>query len=112
VKRALVLLTVAVLAGCGGSGTRSAAAIRSCVAKRLPAAALGRTTVSTVEGVTTLDYMHDGDETVVTVFPTVKDAQHGLDEEARIGDAHDMRTRNVLHGGGGAIEAAVVACVR
>ena len=109
--RALLLLAVVFASACGG-GARSADDLRSCVAKRLPAGAIDRTTVSTVEGVTTIDYVHDGAETVVTVFPSVEEAQHGLDEEARMGDAHDTRTRNVLHSGGGAVEDAVVACVR
>jgi hypothetical protein len=107
-----VLCAVVVAAACGGSDTRSAADLRSCVAKRLPPGAVDRTIVSTVEGVTTIDYVHRGAETVVTVFASVKDAQHGLEEEARLGDAHDRRTRNVLHGGGGVVEDAVVACLR
>ena len=80
--------------------------------RRLPSGAVDRTIVSTVEGVTTIDYVHRGAETVVTIFPSVEEAQHGLDEEARLGDAHDRRTRNVLHGGGGVVEDAVVACLR
>ncbi len=106
-----VLVAVMLLPACGGSGVRSAADVRSCVAKRVPASARGHARVSTVEGVTTIDYVHGGDETVVTVFPTVKDAQHAMVEEARMGDAHDQRTANVLHSGGGAVEAAVVACL-
>jgi hypothetical protein len=110
--RPLVLCAVLVATGCGGGDTRSAADLRACVAKRLPPGSVDRTIVSTVEGVTTIDYVHGGAETVVTVFPSVKDAAHGLDEEARLGDAHDRRTRNVLYGGGGAVEDAVVACLR
>jgi hypothetical protein len=109
---ALVLLAVVFASACGGSDTRSAADLRSCVAKRLPPGAVERTTVSTVEGVTTIDYVHGGAETVVTVFPSVQEAAHGLEQEARLGDAHDKRTRNVLYGGGGVIEDAVVACLR
>jgi hypothetical protein len=111
VTRALVLLGVVLASACGGESTRSSADLRACVAKRLPPGAVDRTVVSTVEGVTTIDYVHAGAETVVTVFPSVKDAEHGLEEEARIGDAHDERRKNVLYSGGGAIEAAVVACL-
>jgi hypothetical protein len=110
IRRALVLLTVMLAIGCGGAGTRSAAELRSCVAKRVPPGAIDRTVVSTIEGVTTIDYVHAGAETVVSVFPSVNDAQHALDEEARMGDAHDIRTRNVLHSGGGRVEEAVAAC--
>jgi hypothetical protein len=109
---ALVLCAVVFACSCGGSDTRSAADLRSCVAKRLPPGAVDRSTVSTVEGVTTIVYAHGGAETVVTVFPSVQEAAHGLEEEARLGDAHDRRMRNVLYGGGGAVEDAVVACLR
>jgi hypothetical protein len=110
--RALALGVVVVASACGGGGDTSAADLRACVAKRLPAGAVDRTIVSTVEGVTTIDYVHNGAETVVTVFPSAKEAAHGLEEEARLGDAHDQRTRNVLYGGGGVVEDAVVACLK
>ena len=110
--RPVLLLVVVFVAACGGSGARSAGSLRSCVAERVPPGAVDRTSVSTAEGVTSFDYMHAGDEVVVSVFPSVKDAEHALEEEARIGDAHDTRTRNVLHSGGGVVEKAVVDCLR
>ena len=112
ILRVATLLAVVLLAACGGKGTVSADGLRACVSKHLPHGAVDRTGVSTVEGVTTLDYVHNGAETVVTVFPSAKDAEHGLEEEARIGDAHDERVRNVLYSGGGVVQEAVVACLR
>jgi hypothetical protein len=97
---------------CGGSGTRSAAELRSCVSDRLPAGAVDRVVTSTEEGVTSLIYYHAAGQTVVSVFKTAGDAQHALEAEARIGDAHDRRVGSVLYSGGGAIEAAVVACAK
>jgi hypothetical protein len=81
------------------------------VKKEAPRGAYDRAVVSTAQGVTTVDYVHSGGETVMTVFPTAKEAQAALEAEARIGDAHDKRIDNVLYSGGGAVEAAIVRCL-
>lgn len=59
-----------------------------------------------------MNYFHHGGETDLSVFPTVDDAVAAEKAEARLGDAHDRRIRNVLYSGGGPVEAAIVACVR
>ena len=67
---------------------------------------------STEEGVTTLDYVHRGSETIVTIFASAADAEAAEKAEARLGDAHDRRLGNALYSGGGAAETAIVACLR
>jgi hypothetical protein len=109
--RAVALAAVVLAAGCGGNGTMSAAELEACVAKKLPPGAVDRVLVTTEEGVTSFVYLHRGSETSVTVFATPGTADAAERAEARLGDAHDRRTRNVLHSGGGVVEDAVVACL-
>ena len=99
------MLLVATMAGCGSGGAQSAASLRSCIEDRLPAGSFD-------EGVTSLNYFHNGSETDVTIFKSASDAVDAEAAEARLGDAHDRRIKNVLYSGGGAIEAAVVQCVK
>ncbi len=106
------MLLVATMAGCGSGGAQSAASIRSCIEDRLPAGSFDRVFASTEEGVTSLNYFHNGSETDVTIFKSASDAVDAEAAEARLGDAHDRRIKNVLYSGGGAIEAAVVQCVK
>jgi hypothetical protein len=106
---ALLVLTVA---GCGGKGMQSAKSLRACIDGRLAPGAVAGVRESTADGVTTLDYLQGGGETLVSVFPSQGAAKEALAAEARIGDAHDERIRNVLYGGGGSLAAAVEACVR
>ena len=101
---------VIALAGCGSS-LRSAADIQSCVKKRLPAGAVDRIFASTEQGVTSVNYFHNGTETDMSIFPNVKAAIDAEKAEARLGDAHDRRRKQVLSSGGGVIEQAIVACV-
>jgi hypothetical protein len=110
--RAPCLALLVVLAGCGHDGVVSAADLHSCVAKRLPAGAVDRVVTGTEEGVTSTNYYRRGNETAVSVFPSVDDAVKAEAAEARLGDAHDRRIGNVLYSGGGAVEDAVVACAR
>jgi hypothetical protein len=65
-----------------------------------------------VDGVTTFTYMQGGGETPVSVFPSEAAAKDAAEAEARMGDAHDQRLRNVLYGNGGSVGAAVEACLR
>jgi hypothetical protein len=109
---AVIAVAVALAAGCGGTGPRSAASLRDCVHDRLPRGAVDRITSSTVEGVTTITYVHRGSETTVSVFASQDDAKQAELAEARLGDAHDRRVGNVLYSGGGAAEAAIAACLR
>ena len=108
--RRLAAVLVLALAGCGSS-LHSAAGIRACVAKRLPPGAVDRVFANTEEGVTSVNYFHNGSETDLSIFKSVKDAVAAEAAEARLGDAHDRRLKNVLYSGGGVIEAAIVACV-
>ena len=110
--RLTVAFAVVALAACGGNNVRSADGLRKCVNDRLPAGAVDRVLVTDEEGVTSINYYHHGDETNVSVFPSATDAAEAEKAEARLGDAHDRRIRNVLYGGGGVIEAAVVACMK
>ena len=105
----LLLLTAA---GCGGESTRSAKSLRSCVAGHLAPGAVDRVLETTVDGVTTITYLQRGGETIVSVFPSVAAAKEAMDAEARIGDAHDQRVKNVLYGGGRSAAAAVAQCLR
>jgi ABC-type glycerol-3-phosphate transport system substrate-binding protein len=112
-RRAVIAVAVAaVAAGCGGGGPRSADSLRACVRDRLPAGAVDRVGSSTVEGVTTITYVHHGSETSVSIFGSEADAKEAELAEARLGDAHDRRVGNVLYSGGGAAEAAITACLR
>lgn len=106
----LALLAALVAASCGGDKPRSAAAIRSCIADRLPRGAFDRVVATTEEGVVSLNYYRRGSETAVSIFETEGGAVEAEKAEARLGDAHDRRVRNVLYSGGGAIETAVRAC--
>jgi len=106
---ALLLLAAA---SCGGGGAISAADLRHCVSKELPPGAVDRVFSSSEQGVTSLNYYHRGAETDVSVFPSAKAAIAAEKAEARLGDAHDRRIKNVLYGGGGAVEAAVVRCAK
>jgi hypothetical protein len=112
VRAAVIALVVAVTAACGGGGSKSAASIRTCIDHHLPAGAVDRVFASAEEGVTSLNYFHNGGETDVTIFKSGADAIDAEKAEARLGDAHDRRLKNVLYSGGGAIEAAVVRCVK
>ena len=108
--RLSLLVVVAFAAtGCSGSGAVSAGDLRSCVAKRVPGAAVRS---STEQGVTTLTWPNaDGGETIASVFDSGSDAEDAEKAEARLGDAHDRRVKNVLYSGGGAVEDAIVRCV-
>ena len=99
------------MTGCGGDGPRSAESLRDCVHDRRPAGAVDRVASSTVEGVTTITYVHRGSETTVSIFASEDDAKEAELAEARLGDAHDRRVGNVLYSGGGAAEEAIVACL-
>lgn len=80
--RVSVLVLAALTAtACGGSGAVSADSLRTCVAKHVP------------------------------VFASGSDAEDAEKAEARLGDAHDRRAKNVLYSGGGAVEDAIVECV-
>src|SRR5262249_19644007 len=104
-------MLVVVAAGCG-SGPKSAADIQECVKKRIPGGAGDRGFVNTEGGVTSVHYFHEGGETDMSVFPSVNDAVAAEQAEARLGDAHDRRLKNVLYSGGGPVEAAIVECVK
>jgi hypothetical protein len=108
---AAIALVVLALAGCGGH--RSAAeALQACVGKRLPGGPADHITASTVAGVTSVAFFQGGgEETDLTIFPSVNAAMAGEHAEARIGDAHDRRLANVLFTGGSAVESAIAACV-
>jgi hypothetical protein len=108
----LAVLVAATAASCGRHDRGAAAELQACVKEKAPAGSYDRAVVSTAQGVTTVDYVHNGAETVMTIFKTPKDAQTALDAEARIGDAHDKRIDNVLYSGGGAVEDAIVRCLR
>jgi len=109
---AVIAVAVALAAGCCGTVPRSVASLRDCVHDRLPKGAVDRITSSTVEGVTTITYVHRGSETTGSVFASQDDAKQAELAEARLGDAHDRRVGNVLYSGGGAAEAAIAACLR
>ena len=108
----IAVAVTAAAAGCGGDGPRSADSLRSCVGDHLPRGAVDRVAASTVEGVTTITYVHRGSETTVSIFASEADAKQAELAEARLGDAHDRRVGNVLYSGGGAAEAAIAACLR
>jgi hypothetical protein len=111
-RSVFAVAVVAAAAGCGDDGPRSAEALRGCVHDRLPPGVVDRVVSSTVEGVTTIIYVHRGSETSVSIFASETDAKEAELAEARLGDAHDRRVGNVLYSGGGAAEAAVAACLR
>ena len=111
-KVCLLACLALIASGCGGAGPHSAAAIRACLEDRLPRGAYDKVVASSEEGVVSLDYVRRGDETTVSIFPSESDAADAIAAEARLGDAHDQRVRNVLVNGGGAIEAAVRACAK
>ena len=100
------------MTGCGGKSERSAADLRACVDKHLPAGAVDRVFATTEEGVTSINYFHRGAETDLTIFKSAADAEAAEKAEARLGDAHDRRVANVLYSGGGAVERAIVGCLR
>ena len=101
-------------AACGGGAhMTSAATLRACVKAKLPPGVVTRVFTHTEEGVATTNYYSaSGTETDVNVFPSVQAAKDAEAQEARLGDAHDRRTVNVLHGGGGPADRAVSACLR
>jgi hypothetical protein len=68
--------------------------------------------VTTEQGVTTLNYVRRGSETMVTIFKSAAAARAAEEAEARLGDAHDRRKGNALYSGGGAAERAIVDCLR
>jgi hypothetical protein len=109
----LVLATVMLATACGGGAhSTSAATLRSCVKAKLAPGTVTRVFTHTEEGVATTNYYYrDGSETDVNVFPSVQAAKEAEAQEARLGDAHDRRTGNVLHGGGGPADRAVSACL-
>jgi hypothetical protein len=109
---ALLALTAAVLAGCGGEATRTAVELRACVNKHLPPGAVDRVFANTEAGVTSINYFHRGGETDLTIFKSAADAEQAEKAEARLGDAHDRRVKNVLYSGGGVVEQAIVDCLR
>ena len=110
--RASVLVLAALAAtACGGSSAVSSGSLRDCVAKHVPGAA-DRVRSSVEEGVTTLTWPNgEGGETIASVFASGSDAEKAEKAEARLGDAHDRRAKNVLYSGGGAVEDAIVKCV-
>jgi hypothetical protein len=112
VRSLIAIAVTAAAAGCGGDGPRSAGSLRDCVSDHLPTGAVDRITSSTVEGVTTITYVHRGSETTLSIFASEADAKQAELAEARLGDAHDRRAGNVLYSGGGAAEAAIAACLR
>jgi hypothetical protein len=81
------------------------------VDKHLPPGAVDRLSVSTEESVTPINYFHNGTETDMSVFPSIRDAMEAESAEARLGDAHDRRIKHVLYSGGGVIESAIVNCI-
>ena len=88
-RRSLIAVALtAAAAGCGGAGSRSADSLRNCVGDHLPPGAVDRVASSTVEGVTTITYVHRGSETSVSIFASEADAKHAELAEARLG----MRT--------------------
>jgi hypothetical protein len=99
-------------AGCGSGSLPTAKGIKACVEKRLPPGSVDRVFTNTEAGVTSVNYFHRGSETDMSVFPSAAAAMAAEKAEARLGDAHDRRIRNVLYSGGGAVEAAIMACVR
>jgi len=105
-----VAVLLALATGCGG-GTKSAAAIEKCVREHVPAGTIDRVFTNTEEGVTSVNYFHGDAETDLSVFPSASDAEAAEKAEARLGDAHDRRLKNVLYSGGGVIEQAIVDCV-
>ena len=111
-RTAAIALLVAASAACGSGGSRSADSIRKCIEHRLPPGAVDRVFASTEQGVTSLNFFHRGSETDVTIFKSASDAVDAEKAEARLGDAHDRRIKNVLYSGGGAIESAVVQYVK
>jgi hypothetical protein len=110
-RRLVPFVLVVVAAGCG-SGPKSAADIQECVKKRVPVGGVDRIFANTEEGVTSVNYFHKGGETDMSVFASVDDAVAAERAEARLGDAHDRRLKNVLYSGGGPVEAAIVQCVK
>lgn len=98
--------------GCGSDSLPTAAGIQACVEKRIPPGAVDRVFTSTEARVASVNYFHRGGETDLSVFPTVDEAVAAEKAEARLGDAHDRRIRNVLYSGGGPVAAAIAACVR
>jgi hypothetical protein len=68
-------------------------------------------TSRTVDGVTTIDYLRNGNETIVSVFSTTVAAQHAIEEEARMGDAHDQRVGRVLYNDDGPARKVIAACI-
>lgn len=111
-RRAVIAVAVAAAAAGCGDGARSADSLRNCVGDHLPRGAVDRVASSTVEGVTTITYIHNGSETSVSIFASEDDAKQAELAEARLGDAHDRRVDNVLYSGGGAAETAIAACLR
>lgn len=112
-RRTLMAIAVAgVSSGCGSGGPPSADSLRACVRDRLPPGAVDRVVSSTVEGVTTITYVHHGGETSVSIFASEADAKEAELAEARLGDAHDRRVGSVLYSGGGAAETAITTCLR
>ena len=109
---AAFVVAVGLLTGCGGKSERSAADLRACVDKNLPAGAVDRVFATTEEGVTSINYFHHGAETDLTIFKSAADAEAAEKAEARLGDAHDRRVANVLYSGGRAVERAIVGCLR
>ena len=104
-------MTSVVLAACG-SHTVSAKDLRACIDKHLPRGAVDRVFASEEEGVTTVNYYRHGNETDVSIFKSVADAKEAEKAEARIGDAHDRRIKNVLYSGGGIVERALIGCLK
>ena len=80
------MLLVATMAGCGSGGAQSAASIRSCIEDRLPAGSFDRVFASTEEGVTSLNYFHNGSETDVTIFNSTAPSPKYHEETRRESD--------------------------
>ncbi len=108
----LALAVVVLTAGCGSKHAPSAKSLRACLDDRLAPSAVGHVRQSTIEGVTTLTYTLHGGETLISIFPSESAAKDAAAAEARIGDAHDQRLRNVMYSAGGSTAAAVAACLR
>jgi hypothetical protein len=107
-----VTAVAAVSASCGGGRQHSAAAFQRCVEGRLSRSDVDHVATSMEEGVASISFVYrDGNADVASIFKSVADAKEAEKAEARIGDAHDKRVRNVLYSGGRDFDAAIIACV-
>jgi hypothetical protein len=111
-RLAVVALVLLGAVSCGGPDSVSAGDLQNCVREHLPPNSVDNVLVSSEQGVTSINYFHRGSEVDVSVFASAEDAVAAEKAEARLGDAHDRRIKNVLYSGGGAIQSAVVRCAQ